>query len=129
MKNTWKSIGAIILGLIIIFILSSVTDFILEKAGVLPMGNLYVSAGLIFGVICYRIVYSVLGCYSTARLAPQNPMKHAIILGVIGVILSLVGVVVNYKMNLGPAWYPWSLVVLALPAAWLGGKLATKNNN
>jgi hypothetical protein len=31
-------------------------------------------------------------------------------------------------MNLGPAWYAWSLVVIALPVAWLGGKLYIASN-
>jgi len=34
------------------------------------------------------------------------------------------GALANAQMQLGPAWYPWALVVLALPCAWIGGKLA-----
>ncbi len=54
-------------------------------------------------------------------LAPQNPMKHAIILGIIGTVLSAVGAVV--AADLGPVWYAWTLAVIAIPIAWLGGKL------
>jgi hypothetical protein len=68
------------------------------------------------------------GCYLTAKLAPGNPMKHALILGGIGTVLSAAGAIATANMNLGPAWYAWSLVVIALPVAWLGGKLyLTKN--
>jgi hypothetical protein len=35
-------------------------------------------------VLGYRAVLSLIGCYVTARLAPSNPMAHALSLGVIG---------------------------------------------
>jgi hypothetical protein len=38
--------------------------------------------------LAYRIIYSVLGGYITAKLAPQNPVKHAVILGSIGLAIS-----------------------------------------
>jgi hypothetical protein len=122
-NNILKSIGAVVAGFLFIGITHSVIDAILEKVGVLPGGNLYVSTSLILFVIFYRAVFSLIGCYLTARLAPKNPMKHALILGGLGTVFSLVGVIVNHYMNLGPAWYAWSLVVMALPIAWLGGKI------
>jgi hypothetical protein len=121
--NFLKSAGAVLAGFIFIGVTHSATDAILENAGVLPKGNLYVSTSLILFVIFYRAVFSVIGCYLTAKLAPKNPMKHALILGSIGTILSSIGAIVTADMNLGPAWYAWSLVVIALPVAWLGGKL------
>jgi hypothetical protein len=42
--------------------------------------------------IAYRIVITVGGAWLTARLAPDKPMKHAMILGVVG-FLGIVGVV------------------------------------
>ena len=50
-------------------------------------------------------------------------MKHSLILGTIGVVASLGGAIATANMNLGPAWYAWSLVVITLPIAWFGGKL------
>jgi len=39
-------------------------------------------------------------------------------------VLSLAGAVTTISAGtFGPAWYPISLVVTALPCAWLGGKL------
>jgi hypothetical protein len=74
--------------------------------------------------LSYRIVYSVLGSYIAARLAPRNPMRHALVLGIIGLILSLPGAIfITTHTDLGPAWYPISLVVTAVPCAWLGGIL------
>jgi hypothetical protein len=48
-------------------------------------------------------------------------MKHALILGGIGLVLSSVGAIA--AADLGPAWYAWTLAAMALPIAWLGGKL------
>jgi hypothetical protein len=50
-------------------------------------------------------------------------MKHAMILGIVGTILGLVGVVVTWNSELGPKWYPVLLAVLATPQCWVGGKL------
>lgn len=122
-KNLLKSIGAIAAGFVFIGITHTGTDTILESVGVLPKGTLFVGTGLILVVIGYRAVFSLIGCYLTARLAPQNPMKHALILGALGTILSTGGAIANTNLNLGPAWYAWSLVVISLPIAWLGGKL------
>ena len=127
-KNTLKSIGAVIAGLIFIGITHTGTDAILEGTGVLPKGHLNVGAGLILLVILYRTIFSIAGCYLTAKLAPRNPMKHSLILGGIGTILSAAGAIATADMNIGPAWYGWSLVVIALPIAWLGGKLYLARN-
>jgi hypothetical protein len=127
-SNTLKSIGAVLTGLIFIGVTHSAIDAILESIGVLPKGNLYVSTSLILFVIFYRAVFSLIGCYLTARLAPTNPMRHALILGGIGTVLSAVGAIVTADMNLGPAWYAWSLVLIALPVAWLSGKLYVSRN-
>lgn len=120
-KNTIKSIGAVAGGFLVILILSIATDFALKAAGILPYDHLFVSTGLILVVIFYRAVYSLIGCYLAAKLAPRNPMKHAIALGVLGLIISTIGAIA--AADLGPAWYGWTLVVIALPIAWLGGKL------
>src|SRR5262249_61371997 len=72
----------------------------------------------------YRILISIAGCWITARLAPQQPMKHAMILGAIGVVLSAIGAAVTWNRGLGPHWYPLLLVVISMPCAWVGGKLA-----
>jgi hypothetical protein len=63
-------------------------------------------------VIGYRAVFSLIGCYLTAKLAPQTPMKHALVLGGIGVVLSAIGAIV--AADLGPSWYAWTLVGISL---------------
>ena len=43
-------------------------------------------------------------------------MKHAMILG-------YVGVVATWNLGLGSSWYPISLAVLAIPQCWADGKI------
>jgi len=121
-----RSVGAVLGGLVVIFALSTGTDEVLHAAGSLSRGPLPMAGAevLILGLLAYRLIYSVAGCYLTARLAPSRPRLHAMVLGGIGVLFSTMGAIMNARLQLGPGWYPWALVVLALPCAWLGGKLA-----
>ena len=75
----------------------------LETTGVLPKGPLHdVVQRLI--ELAYRSVYTVLGSYISARLAPHRPMKHALALRVVGFIVNILGAVATWNMNLAPAW-------------------------
>jgi hypothetical protein len=121
--NIFKSIGAGLAGIVVGAGLSLGTDYVLESTGILPRGHLRVSAGLICFVLLYRTLYNVLGFYVVACLAPSRPMRHALVLGAIGTAVSILGAIATANMNLGPAWYAWTLAVLTLPAAWLAGKL------
>lgn len=125
-KDTLKSIGAIIAGFALLVILSIIMDSILEKTGVMKTEPFNENpVWLILIIILYRTIFNSFGCYLTARLAPNKPMKHAIILGIIGVVLTIVGLITMW--DIPPRWYPISLIVLTLPAAWFGGKMAIKN--
>jgi hypothetical protein len=73
--------------------------------------------------LSYRIIYTVLGSYIAARLAPFSPMLHAWVLGVIGFVIGTAGAIATIPLHLGPAWYPIAIAVTALPCAWLGGRL------
>jgi hypothetical protein len=120
-----KSIGAIIAGMLVIVLLSVCTDFILQKIGVFPPSYEKASGTpLLLLAFAYRCIYGVAGGYVTALLAPNRPMRHAIILGIIGTAISIIGAVVGWKLS--AHWYPIALVVTALPTTWLGGKLKTK---
>ncbi|HEX8932465.1 MAG TPA: hypothetical protein VF810_04880 [Patescibacteria group bacterium] len=119
-----KSIWAVVAGFITVFALSVLTDMILEGIGFFPPQNkpeAYLPWMLLIALI-YRMIYSVLGFYITGRLAPNKPMRLVLILGVIGTIFAALGAIVNWK--LGNNWYPVLLVILTLPSAWVGGKLA-----
>lgn len=123
--KTLKSIGAVLAGMIVIVVLSTLTDFILESNGVFPPATegLYVTWMLALALF-YRTVYGIIGGYVTSALAPSNPMKHAVVLGSIGTVLSIVGSVVGW--DLSSHWYPIALVITALPSTVAGCKLYFK---
>lgn len=121
-SNVLRSIGAVVAGLLAIFVLSLGTDQIFHSLGVYPpWGEPMRETGDNLLALAYRCIYAIFGCYLAARLAPQNPMRHALILGGIGMVLSTLGAVGATQMDLGPLWYPVSLVLTSLPCAWLGG--------
>lgn len=127
MKNTLKSIWACFAGILVGVVLSLGTDRLLENRGILPHGNLWVPASLIIFVLFYRTAYNIIGSYVVARLAPNRPMGHALLVGALGTVISIIGAVATRNMNLGPAWYAWVLAALSLPSSWIGGKLFLRN--
>jgi len=122
----WKSVWAVVAGVLVIIVVTTVVDILLHMVGVFPPMNEPIDSPLALLATAYRIVISVAGAWLTARLAPGRPMKHALILGVVGVVLGLVGVVATWNLALGPRWYPIALVVLAIPQCWAGGWLYTR---
>ena len=123
-RNLGRSTGAIVLGFVAVVVLSLGTDEVLHLLKVYPpWGQPMVEPQLNFLALSYRIVYTIMGSYIAARFAPRNPMRHAMILGAIGFVLSIPGVIIATQANLGPMWYPIALVITALPCAWLGGLL------
>ena len=126
--NILRSIAAVFAGLLIIFALSLGTDVIMHATAIFPPWFQPMATSLWLLALAYRCVYAVLGCYITGRLAPNQPMKHAILLGVIGLFLSMVGLVSTWNAGpeFGPKWYALVLVASSLPCAWVGGKLARR---
>jgi uncharacterized BrkB/YihY/UPF0761 family membrane protein len=126
MKNQiFKSVWAVVAGFVFVVILSIGTDILLHKTGLMKQPFKDNSAAFIVWVIIYRFVFQVTGSYFTARLAPNRPMRHAMIGGYIGLVLSITGALLMKEE--GPGWYAIALIILAIPSAWLGGYLFTKN--
>ena len=124
-RNIPRSVLAIVVGFVAVAALSLGTDQILHVLKVYPpWGVAMWDPALNLLALGYRIVYTIFGGYLAARLAPRNPMRHAIILGVIGLVPSTIGAIVTItQMNLGPSWYPIALAIVGLPCTWLGGAL------
>jgi hypothetical protein len=126
-KNTLKSIGAVLAGMLAGIILTIATDIVLHAMGVFPpWGQSMVGFdGPLLLATAYRTVYGVAGSYIAARLAPDRHMLHALVLGAIGLAVSILGAVVTWNKGpaFGPHWYPLALVVLAMPQSWAGGRL------
>jgi hypothetical protein len=125
-----RSIWAIVAGFLVIIVLSLGTDEILHVLHVYPPWNLPMwDPKLNALALGYRLIFDTLGSYITARLAPRAPLKHALIGGFIGLVLSLGGIFAAVKANMGPVWYPIALSLSSPITAWIGGMLFVRNSD
>lgn len=124
-RRLWRSIGAVLAGLIVVIALSTVTDIVMHATGVFPPWFQPMAEALWLLAIGYRVVYTIVGGYITARLAPDRPMRHALALGVVGTVIGIAGVAATWGRGpeFGPVWYSLALVLTGLPCCWLGGLL------
>ncbi len=124
-RTTGRSAIALISGILVGVILSLGTDEILHLTKIYPPWGQTMSDGLFMLATGYRIIYNILGSYVAARLAPNRPMGHAMILGVLGLLVGLAGAVAtwNHVPPLGPHWYAVAVALISIPCAWLGGKI------
>lgn len=127
-RRILRSIAAVLAGLIAVFVLSLGTDVLLHATGIYPPWFKPMSAPLWLLATAYRIVYGILGGYIVARLAPNRPVPHAIVLGVVGLALSIAGAAASWNAGpeFGPRWYPLALVFTAIPCAWAGAKIRAR---
>ena len=120
-----RSALAVLGGLAAIVAASMLADEVAYAAGLFPRPpKITYDTGPYLIATAYRAVIGVAGCWLAARLAPSHPMRHALIVGGIGVVMSAAGVFAAFSMDLGPVWYPIALLVITPPSAWLGGRLA-----
>ena len=126
-RRIGRSIGALLAGMLAGIILTIGTDIVLHVIGIFPpWGQSLVGFdGALLLATVYRTVYGVVGSYIIARLAPDRPLQHALVGGVVGLVVSTLGAALTWNKGpaFGPHWYPLSLIVLAMPQAWVGGKL------
>ena len=124
METILAGILAVVAGVAATIVLTYGTDALLRKLKFmgedLPMSG---GKNIILTIIAYRTLYNVLGCYIAAELAPSNPLVYAVGIGIVGFLASIGGAL--SVASVGPKWYNWSLVALALPAAFIGGLIAT----
>jgi hypothetical protein len=125
MNNTiLKSIGVILLAFMISALLSVLTDFLLEAIGVLPhpKDGLFITWAILL-VLFYRGVYTILAGFIVAKLAPGKPMLHAMILGSIGIIITVAATNSPSLADKAPLWYGYTLAAITIPCLWLGVKM------
>ncbi len=81
-RSTLRSIGAVVAGLLFIFVVTTIIDVVMHATGVFSPWGKPMSDALFGLATAYRIVVSMTGCWIAARLAPDRPMGHALALGV-----------------------------------------------
>jgi hypothetical protein len=118
-----RSFWAVVAGFLFIMVLSLGADKIMMSMSpwAFNANGGTTNMAILLLMTVYVAVFAVVGSYLTARLAPSAPMKHALILGVLGLIFSGIG---TAKMwDTAPAWFHIINLALVLPYAWYGGRL------
>ena len=126
-RRLGRSALAVLAGLAANVVLAMLADQLMYALGAFPRPPAisYATVPYIIAT-AYRAVFGVAGSWLAARLAPSHPMRHALILGGIGLVLCTAGLVAAFKMDLGPVWYPFALLVMTPACAWLGGVLGAR---
>lgn len=119
-----RTAGALIAGFIAVGALSTAADAVLHAMNYYPNDGTAGSDPELAVALTYRTLFTVLGGFIAAWLAPSHPLRLATILGAIGTLPAILGVVAMW--SLGHHWYAISLAVLAMPSTALGGWLFTR---
>lgn len=123
-----SSAWAVLAGVLVAIVVTTIVDVGLHAAGVYPPLGEPISHAQALLATSYRVVIGIAAAWLTAWMAPRNPMKHAMILGGLGMVVALAGVVLTWNQDLGPRWYPIALVVLAPPQSWAGATLLLRRS-
>ncbi len=121
-----RSVLAIVTGFVVIGFLAFGTDAIMHSVFPDEFGpnNRVDDVGILVLTEVYVFIYATFGCWLCARIARRRPMFHALVLGALGLAFNMIG---SYMMwNTAPAWYHIVALLVAMPAAWLGGRIAER---
>jgi len=123
-KGIFKSIGVILLAFVVITLLSMLTDYLLESIGVLPnpQKGLFEKWAILL-VLFYRGVYTIFAGFLVAKLAINKPMLHAIILGIIITLITVMAVSSPSFAEKAPLWFGFTLAAITIPCLWLGVRI------
>src|SRR2546429_9211418 len=123
-RRRWRSVGAVVAGFVVVVVLSVGTDQVLHVLKVYPPWREPMAGALYVMATAYRIVYTILGGYLTARLAPDAPVRHALILGLVGLVAGLIrGRVHVAQRRPRPLWESIAAAGTRPPGARLVGAL------
>src|SRR5688572_503096 len=119
-----RSAIAILVGFVYIGALSFGADALLRSefpSVFAPAGGRVDSTPVLLFIVAYVALFAISGCYLTARLAPNRPMRHALILGALGLLFNIAGTAAMW--DTAPVWFHLVSLLLVMPYAYLGGRL------
>jgi hypothetical protein len=121
-RRLGRSILAVFAGFVVVVVLSLGTDEVLHLLKVYPPWGVPMNEPrLNLLALTYRSMFTFVGGYVTARLAPHSPIRHVLVGCGIGLALGALGVVAATTADLGPIWYPVAVAVTGPVFNWLGG--------
>jgi hypothetical protein len=117
-----RSILAVVAGFVLTGLLIGATTFALvtTSPGAFDARNAPTSLGMLLAMHAYVAVYATLGCWLAARLAPSHPMRHALIVGALGVIVNAANPAI---WSLYPLWSNVISIGSPLLLGWLAGTI------
>lgn len=118
-----RSVVAVLSGFLLITALSFGTDLAIRAAmpALFEVNGRTDSVAVLLLTIGYVGLYATLGGYLTARMAPTQPMRHALLLGWLGLLFNAGGSYATW--DTAPAWYHLVSLALVMFWAWLGGRM------
>lgn len=130
-RNLRRSVAALLAGFVAVVILSLAADKLMYATGIFPPIGQPIPDNRFFLALAYRTAIGIFGGYLVAKIAPDRPMRHSLLSGGIGLLISTLGVVLTWDAGpeFGPHWYPIALAATALPTAWAGAHIAELKRN
>jgi hypothetical protein len=118
-----RSVLAVVAGFLFIGACAMGTDALVRSVlpGAFDASGRTDSVPVLLATIAYVGVFAIAGCYLAARLAPNRPMGHALVLGALGLAFNVVGSIMQW--DVAPAWFHIVSLALVMPFAWIGGSL------
>ncbi|MEQ1903599.1 MAG: hypothetical protein ABL888_05405 [Pirellulaceae bacterium] len=116
----WKSIWAVVSGLIYTIAMTTLIDVLMTFVGVFAKVGAPIDNWLAALALSYRVVVGISGAYLAAWLAPFNPARHVFVLASIGTVLGLIGMIATWDSGLAPNWFSAAIAISAYPQSLLG---------
>ena len=114
-----RSAAAVLAGIIVLVLLSFLIERTVGAALMQALGLEKADVPMRLFVVIQTLGCMVAAGYVCAWIAPRAKTKHAVVMGVIQLLLTIYAMVA--LPSYGPLWISVVGVILLVPAAWLGG--------
>jgi hypothetical protein len=119
------SILAVVLGIVMLLLTSFAIEAVADRLmGVTEEQPRSVAVRLV--TMAYSFLCLAAGAYVTAWVAGRAPVRHALIMGVVQLALTVVLIVSDPEFV--PFWVWVLTLALVLPAAWCGGVIRARQS-
>jgi hypothetical protein len=120
-----RSIVAVGAGFFTVMVLGAAADVVFGRMSpdaFDPSGQARAESAL-FIKLAYETAFALLAGYITARISSQQrPFTHAIVMAAL--VLAGRAVIAIAAWDVTPPWFNLGVLLLIIPAAWLGAKLS-----